>query len=991
MKKLIAFCFAICFFTFSYAQEDLAQYVNPMVGTDFHGHTFPGAIVPFGAVQLSPDTRLDGWDGCSAYHYSDHIVYGFSHTHLSGTGCSDYGDVLLMPFTGKASVINSEYRSSFSHQNEKAEAGYYSVLLDKYDIQAELTCSKRVGVHRYTFPNKKVSKGIILDLKHRDIVLNSAISYDVKENKIVGLRDSKAWNENQKLNFSILFSQPIAKVEFYVDDQLAPTISGITGTNCKAVIYFAEDIKDVVVKVALSAASQNLAGADINHKEVADFNFDKVRQAARESWNKELGKIVVETSDSELKKNFYTALYHCFTSPFLFTDIDGQYRGMDGLVHKAKGHDVYTVFSLWDTYRALHPLLSIIDRQRTSDFIYTFMRQYEQGGMLPVWELSAYETWCMIGYHSIPVIWDAYQKGILDDYSDHEKYQVLEAMVNSAKLNRLGRPEFAQYRFIPAEMESESVSKTLEYAYDDWCIAQFAQAIGKDDVYQEFIKRAQAYKNVLDPDGFMHPKRNGGYLQPFNPREINNHYTEANSWQYSTYVPHDFNSYCDLIGGTATAERLLDTLFGTSSQTAGRNQADVTGLIGQYAHGNEPSHHAVYLYNYIGKPWKTQQLVNQIIYTLYSSKADGLCGNEDCGQMSAWYVLSAIGFYPVCPGDNRYIIGSPVFDKVTINLENGKQFVVSTHNRNQESCYIQSAKLNGKKFDKSYITYEDIRDGGLLAFEMGEKPNGKWGVGKGKQPESRIESNTTIVPVINAPQESFTDEMTVSISLFEPTHKSDAKMQFPAQTDQIYYTTDGSEPTPNSKNKYEKPFTIRQNTIVKAISYNSQTGASPVVEAQFYKFSQDKQIKLHCQYEEMYPASGDNALIDGIRGRSDFRLGGWQGYQVPAFEATIDLQSARDIHQVSVGFLQDTRAWIIYPIVMTVEISGNNVDFLPYGIYTNTVPADDYTAQKTDFTVKGNAHCRYIKIKATNYGTLPAWHLGAGGTSHIFVDEIVVE
>ena len=973
------------------AQENLCQYVNPLVGTDFHGHTYPGAIVPFGAVQLSPDTRLDGWDGCSAYHYSDNVVYGFSHTHLSGTGCSDYGDILLMPFTGKASVINSEYCSKFSHSKELAEPGYYSVMLDKYNVKAELTCTPHVGVHRYTYPDNDMPKGIIIDLKHRDMVLNSVISYDVKANKIVGLRDSKAWNEHQKLNFSMLFSQRITKVEFYVNDQRVDSVNAITGTNCKAIIYFAENTKQVVVKVALSAAALNLNDADKNLKEVPDFDFHKVHHQARETWNEELNKIVVETNDIELKKVFYTALYHCFTSPYLFNDVDGKYRGMDGLTHQAKEHDVYTVFSLWDTYRALHPLLALIDRKRTDDFVYTFMRHYEQGGMLPVWELSAYETWCMIGYHSIPVIYDAYQKGILDHYSDYEKLQMLNAMAASAKLKLLGRPEYAKYGYIPSDFEHESVSKTLEYAFDDWCIAQFAKALGQDDVYQEFIKRSQYYKNVMDAHGFMHPKANGGFLLPFNPKEINNHFTEANSWQYSTYVPHDLNTYVDLMGGTTVAERLLDSLFGTSSLTSGREQVDVTGLIGQYAHGNEPSHHAAYLYNFIGKPWKTQRMTDSIMHSLYTSQPDGLCGNEDCGQMSAWYVLSAMGFYPVCPGDNHYFIGSPMFDKVTINLENGQQFVITAANRSRNACYIQSAKLNGQKYDKSYITFEDIKDGGQLNFVMSTKPNTKWGVGKGKQPENRLEPTITIVPSINAPQQTFKDQLTFSISLFKPAQSSDSKLVYPATTDKIYFTTDGTEPARNSRLEYTGPVTIKENTTVKAISYNEVTGPSPVIEAKFYQFAQDKKITLHSKYSEMYSAGGDNALLDGIRGQTNFRLGGWQGYQGKDFEATIDLLKVKDIHKVSVGFLQDTRAWIVFPSSMTVEISEDNVNFEPYGTYTNQVAANDYETQLQEFHIDKPAHCRYIRIKAKTFGKLPDWHLGAGGDSHIFVDEVTVE
>ena len=497
MKK--SFSFLLFFFSIFISgslfgqQQNLAEYVNPFVGTDFHGHTYPGAIVPFGMIQPSPDTRLDGWDGCSGYHYSDNVVYGFSHTHLSGTGCSDYGDVLLMPFTGKASVMNKEYASGFSHRNETASPGYYSVLLDKNNIKVELTASRRVGVHRYTFPESRGAKGVVIDLKHRDKVLNSRIQYDPKKNMILGIRESSAWNDHQKLSFSILFSQPIRNIEYYVNGIPVDASDVIAGKDCKAVIYFADDVKEVVLKVAISGIVNDMEGAIKNQTEIPDFNFDKVKADALKMWNDELNRIVVETEDVKLKEVFYTALYHAFTSPYLFTDIDGRYYGMDGNVHQSQGHDVYTVFSLWDTYRALHPLLSLIDRKRTGDFLYTFMKHYEQGGMLPVWELAGFETWCMIGYHSVPVIYDAYVKGI----GDFDKEKMLEAMVSSAKLKKLGRPEYAKYGYVPGDKEHEDVSKTLEYAYDDWCIAQYAKAIGNKEIYDEFIQRCQFYKKYI--------------------------------------------------------------------------------------------------------------------------------------------------------------------------------------------------------------------------------------------------------------------------------------------------------------------------------------------------------------------------------------------------------------------------------------------------------------------------------------------------------------
>lgn len=966
---------------------NFTQYVNPFVGTDFHGHTYPGALVPFGMIQPSPDTRLDGWDGCSGYHYSDDFVYGFSHTHLSGTGCLDYGDVLLMPFMKQASVINTEYGSKFSHDNEVAQPGYYAVTLDKNNVKVELTATPRVAVHRYTFPESSETKGIILDLKHRDLVLESAIMYHEDEGRLDGYRNSKSWSDNQKLHFSILFSQPVKSIEYYVDDQLVPDMGmGIEGKNCKAVVYFEDNTKDIVLKVAISG--DILQAAEKNLVEVPDFNFDRVRGEADSIWNKELGKIVVETEDIEKKRVFYTALYHCFTAPYLFTNIDGTYWGQDGNIHKAtEGREVYTVFSLWDTYRALHPLLSLIDRKRTEDFLYTFMRHYEQGEQLPVWELAGHETWCMIGYHSVPVILDAYRKGLISD----DPNEMLEAMVHSAKLNKLGRPEYAKYGYIPADMEHEDVSKTLEYAYDDWVIAQFAKEIGNEEVYEEFIERSQYYKNLLDFNGFMHSKINGGFEKPFNPAEVNNRFTEGNSWQYSTYVPHDLATYIELLGGRDVAERHFDSLFHTTAPLAGRDQVDVTGLIGQYAHGNEPSHHAAYLYNYVGSPWKTQELTRQIMREFYTSKPDGLCGNEDCGQMSAWYVLSSMGFYPVCPGDNQYAIGSPIFDKVTIHLGNGKQFVITSKNQSDKNIYITSAKLNGKKLKKSYLTYSDIKNGAKLDFVMNDQPNKTLWSDDTAFPPSKVEDNLiTMVPIVSPSGKIFREQLDIELLLYQPAVKGNATMPYPAQTDMIYYTLDGSEPTKEAT-QYSKPITITENTVLKAVSWNEKTGYSKVVESEFTKFEKDRFIKILTEYSPAYTAGGDDGLIDNVRGKSNFSLGGWQGYWGTDFEAIVDLGEVKPINEIGAGFLQATRSWIFFPTEVSFEISDDNQNFKPYGKVKNPHPFDNETQVTDDFTIKKSANARYIRVKAKNFGKLPEWHLGHGGDSYIFVDEVIVK
>ena len=996
MKKLTTLLVLIAAAAISFAQS---QYVNPFVGTAEHGHTYPGAIMPFGAVQLSPDSRLDGWDGCSAYHYSDSRIYGFSHTHLSGTGCSDYGDILVTPFMGEPSVINEKYALSFSHKNEKAEPGYYSVKFDN-GIEAEMTVSNYVGVHRYTFP-KNGKHGIIVDLQHRDKTLASYMK--MKANDLVGFRRSAAWNDDQYCAFSLKTSVPVESVVYYVDDQPV-NLKEIKGTNCKAVLYFPDNVNEVVVKVAISAVDMD--GAINNQTEVRDFNFDRVRKAASEAWNRELGKIQVDSKNEEYLKTFYTALYHSFTSPYLFSDLDGRYRGEDKNIHTvAKGKKMYTVFSLWDTYRALHPLLNIIDQKRSSDFLYTFLTQYEYSGYLPMWELSSFETWCMIGYHAVPVVLDAYMKGIKDFPAE----SMLKAMITTANLRKLGRPEYVQYGYVPGDMENESVSKTLEYAYDDWCIAMFAKAIGDENVYDEYIRRAQSYKNLMDANGFMHGRMNGGFVTPFNPREVNNFFTEANCWQYTTYVPHDFNTFIDLMGGPVIVEKFLDKLFNSSSEMSGRDQVDITGVIGQYAHGNEPSHHAAYLYNYVGRPDKTQSMVRKIMTELYSSKPDGLCGNEDCGQMSAWYVLSAMGFYPVCPGSNEYVIGFPLFDKVVLHQENGNTLTIT---KDSDKPYIQSVTLNGKPLTRSFITYDEIFAGGTLSFVMGDKPSASWGKGDRNMPVSRIEPKRTIipVPVFSTDKVSFQDKTMVRISMPKVMINDNMRRKDPdemakTQTESkkkphelfkavsvdecvIYYTTDGSRPSAKNGIEYKEPILVDKDMTIKAIAVDGRGQSSKVAVANYVRYTRDKDLTYITKPDPQYFAGGDAGLIDNLRGIENYRIGGWQGFTTDC-EVVIDLREVKPISRVGAGCLEEQRAWIFYPSAIEVYVSDDGKNYKRFGSQSFKVERTD-GAHFKDLEVKGNAKARYVKIVVKNYGKLPEWHLSAGQQSWLFVDEVWV-
>ena len=1000
MKKIASLLITVLAVATSFSQS---QYVNPFVGTAEHGHTYPGAILPFGAIQLSPDTRLDGWDGCSGYHYSDSRIYGFSHTHLSGTGCSDYGDILVTPFIGDPSVVNEKYALSFSHKNENAEPGYYVVKFDN-GITAEMTAANYVGVHRYTFP-KEGKHGIIVDLQHRDKTLESSMT--MKANDLVGYRRSEAWNDDQYCAFSLKTSVPAESVVYYVDDKPV-NVKEIKGTNCKAVLYFPERVKEVTVKVAISAV--DVEGAINNQTEVRDFNFDKVHKNATGIWNKELGKIDVSSDNEEFLRVFYTALYHCFTSPYLYSDLDGRYRGEDNRIHKVEGgHKVYTVFSLWDTYRTLHPLLNIIDQKRSGDFLYTFMNQYRQSGYLPMWELSAYETWCMIGYHAVPVVLDAYVKGI-KDFSAEE---MLKAMITTANLNKLGRPEYAKYGFVPGNMENESVSKTLEYAYDDWCIAMFARALGDNSIYDEYIRRAQSYKNLIDNNGFMHGRMNGGFATPFNPREVNNFYTEANCWQYTTYVPHDFTTYIEMMGGPNRMERFLDRLFNSSSEMAGRDQADITGVIGQYAHGNEPSHHAAYLYNYVGKPDKTQAMVKKILTSLYSSKPDGLCGNEDCGQMSAWYVMSSLGFYPVCPGSNQYVIGYPLFKKAVVRLENGKEITIL---KDSEKPYIQSVKLNNKPLTRSYITYEEISNGATIEFVMGDAPSATWGVGDGNEPVAQIDLKKRIVPVpvFSTDKSSFQDKTRIAIRVPEvnlddktrkvtPEQKAKQDKPMPVQQTkkpirvlaldnnhyEVFYTLDGRDPSPKTGIQYKEPIVIDKDVTIKAIAVDAKGHQSKVAEAHYVRYTRDKDLTYLTKPDPQYFAGGEVGLVDNLRGKVNYRIGGWQGFTTDC-EVVIDLREKKPVSQVGAGCLEEQRAWIFYPQSMEVYVSEDGKNYKSFGKTTLNVTRSE-GAHIQDLVVKGKANARYVKIVIKNYGKLPEWHLSAGQQSWLFVDEVWVK
>lgn len=992
MTKFISFLFFL-FSYFCFSQENVSpkkiiDFVNPFIGTGGHGHTYPGATLPFGMMQLSPDTRLDGWDGCSGYHYSDEYIYGFSHTHLSGTGVSDYGDVLLIP-TNTLNFNNganeeSGYRAHFSHENETASPGFYKVLLDETNIEVELTVSKRSGIHHYTFP-KNSKQIVILDLEHRDKVLSSEIK-TISKTEISGHRHSDAWAKDQRLFYTIKFSRPYKNVTFLNEKT--------EGEKVKAAFEFdASEGNELEIKVAISAVDETGAKKNLE-AEIGEKTFQQLKEEAEIAWENQLHKIEVETSNNDQKIIFYTALYHTMLAPNLYQDIDGRYRGMDLEIHQSNDFENYTVFSLWDTYRAAHPLYTIIEKERTTDFINSLLAKYDEGGILPIWPLAANYTWCMVGYHAVPVISDAYLKGIRG--FDAEK--AFTAMKHSAMQDKLGLKSYKEFGFIPVEEESESVSKTLEYAYDDWTIAQMAKAMGKTEDYKLFSERAQNYKNVFDPETkFMRGRFRNTWFAPFDPYEVNFNYTEANSWQYSFYAPQDISGLINLMGGKAEFEKQLDKLFTAKNETSGRKQADITGLIGQYAHGNEPSHHMAYLYNFVNKPAKTQEKVHQIVNEMYQNAPDGISGNEDCGQMSAWYVFSAMGFYPVTPASNQYIIGTPLFESTIINLEDGKSFEIEAENLSDENKYIASAKLNGKYLNRSLITHSEILSGGKLVFKMTDKPS-TWATKDAEIPRTEITENLIVpAPFISKGDVAFKNETEISLDV--------AYAKFPESEFQriivrgsvkpnIYYSLNDSE-----FRKYDNPFIISEETILK--TYAEQLLIKPsarnlgersnLLSTHFYKIDPNLSITLETKYANQYNGGGKNALIDGAHGAIDFRTGAWQGYHDTDLKATVDLGSKKEVKTVSVNFLQDQRSWIFYPSEVSCAVSENGKDFteLPIQKIEAEKPSEEAGIKSIQFEI--NKNIQFIKITAKNFGDLPKGHLGYGGKAWLFVDEIEIK
>ena len=708
--------------------KKLTNYVNPFIGTDGPGNTYPGATVPFGMVQLSPDIGIPGWDRIAGYYYQDSIISGFSHLHLTGTGAGDLYDILVMPtnskFSKRIKANNFKPFSSFSHENETASPGYYSVDLLDYGIKAELTATERTGIHKYTFPED--------DKSQINIDLGYALNWDsptetyfnvVNNTTIEGYRKSTGWAKDQRVYFVIEVSKPFESYQLFKNDSLMT--SPVTGKNTRIVLnYSTNEGEQIILKTGISSANINGAHKSLEI-EAPNFNFETVKEQAENKWEKELSKIQISIEDETKKHIFYTMVYQSMLAPTLLSDLNENYKGANDSIQKAEGYNRYDTFSLWDTYRAAHPLYTILHPERTSDMINSLLAHYNETGILPVWSMQGNETNMMIGYHAVPVIVDAYFKGI-ENFDIDLAYK---ACVASAKDSSRQIDEYMSLGYVSVDEHHEnwSVSKTLEYAYDDWCIAQFAKALGKTEDYNEFLKRSENWRNMYDSQStFMRPKlKNGEFIKDFIPKEYTPYFCESNAWQYFWSVPQNIEGLIKEVGGNELFEKKLDTMFSLNPLPEDKLPIFSTGMIGQYAHGNEPSHHVAYLYNYIEKPWKAQELIREILETQYKNEPNGHCGNEDCGQMSSWYVFSALGFYPVNPAQGIYAFGSPIVDSATLNLENGKTFAIETLRNSSENKYIQTIELNGKIIERNYITHKEIIKGGTLIFTMGNLPKKK--------------------------------------------------------------------------------------------------------------------------------------------------------------------------------------------------------------------------------------------------------------------------
>lgn len=945
--RVVFFIYIIGFSLESNGQIDSILYpsiskVNVFQGTGGHGHTHPAATAPFGLVQAGPDTRTEGWDACSGYHYDDDTLLGFSQTHLSGTGIADLNDFLFQPFQSKP----RKGKYPFRHQDEYAYPGYYSVKIPFHRMKVDIVATPRGAIYQINYTKSKKSF-LLIDLMHRDGVNYSSVT-KVNDTTLVLERLSTSWAKNQHAYLYVVFSQKIKDI--HIQWKAKNIASGV-------LIKFAPT-KTYYIKVGYSGTDKE--GAALNYEaELKPFCFEELKTLNLNVWEKELSAFNVYGKENEVR-TFYSCLYHCFILPSVWSDVNGRFR-IDDRIYQDTGYVLYSLFSLWDTYRALHPLLVITHPHRTNDFISTFLSMYRHRKRLPVWELHGNETNCMIGAHSISVMTDAYVKGIGKGKGMDMLDAMTDEMFQRAKT-------YSPSSFITADQGQESVSKTLEHGYDDWCVARMAERLTGPSPLQFFHdRRAVGYRSLFNPQRkFMQARRNGKFLEPFDPAEVNHHFTEANSWQYTFHAPYDISAFAEMMGGERALENALDSLFATDSKLNGRQQPDITGLIGQYAHGNEPSHHIAYLYHVLGKPDKGNKIIQEILKTQYDHSPNGFSGNEDCGQMSAWYVWSSIGLYPWCPGNPEYMLALPIFDSVFWHLPNGKELKIYKHHADS-GTFISSIKYQNHAFSSLAFPHLALAEGGTLTFTMGSQPM-KWtnSFNKGNQ---MIGLQHSMAPWLDYSSHVFDDSLQIYIKGWY-------------DEDENYFYRTNQSPWNFHPNK-NIPITIYKSDTLTVRGQFSKHEVSGI----FIQKPKKWQLKIESPVHPEYTGGGKEALLDGLYGAEDFHAPGWQSYHGIDFDGELDLGDTITINAIGFHCLQNPGSWIWYPEKIEIFTSVDGIEYTKTSTWTNDVSEHESAMGWLEIpNLKGSV--RYIRFKAINRKMCPQWHPGKGEKAHIFVDEI---
>ncbi len=979
--------------------EGVLTYVDPMIGTDGHGHTFPGATIPFGMVQLSPSNGWKAWDWCSGYHYSDSIIKGFAHTHISGAGLSGLGDILVMPTLGKLNTNpgteenpDEGYRSRFSHDREQASAGYYSVMLDDYEIHVELTTSKRVGFHKYTF-NKEGDAHIIIDPTHR--LMESLIGSEVEivsGSEIRGYKHCDGEAGKRKVYFYANFSKPFVEAGLALNDSLVED-KKLTDRDTRAWVKYNVGKGDQLeVKVALSFVSYE--GALKNLKaEGETTNFTSALADAKNRWEEQISKIKIKGS-SEQKRTFYTAMYHSFISPNLISDVDGNYI-IEGEKYYSS-HDHYSNFSTWDSYRSLHPLLTILEHEKTADFVNSLSSRYSVSKVgLPVWELLGHDNACMIGYSTTSPMADAILKNVPGIDVD-AAYEAMRAAAHSLdkhspNYDLNGMAYYVELGYIPGEVGC-AVSKTTEQNYYDWAIGKVAEKIGRQEDAEMFDQRSKSFLHLYNPEKqYLWPKMLNGNWQEMSLDkwdELITNYVSGNIWAYSAYTPHYMAGIINKMGGRDKYEAWLDEIIADTTEVEGGMHVDISGFIGKYGHGDEPGHQIPYLYNYVGAPHKTQKLVRQVADLFYSDQPDGLVNNEDLGQMSSWYVFSTLGFYPVCPGNLQYAIGSPHYKEASIATETGNTFTIKAPKTSAKNIYVQSVKLNGEEYNLPFITHNDIMNGGLLEFEMGPEPSG-WGSEEEYVRQLSGNDLTTVtaksnVEIVYNPYEE------VERNGFYRERIIELKCNSPET--QIRYTLDGSSPDENST-LYREPIVLTKDAKLKARAFSNDGRISMVFAKKYFKsLLNDEGLKFKYSLKNAPQHYGDedgSLLFDGFIGSTNHNDQRWCGFNEKQFDLTIDFGRMLQFSNLTLGYLTDTKVWIFPPAEILVYSSKDGKDFKLLKSVKPLQPAEDLEFTNKEKIEFSKEKAQFIKLVTKN-PVLPDWHFGNGRLGWVFIDEVLI-